>query len=264
LTGTSADILSIIDSCYAGAIWKNTTSEDRSWEVLAASNREDPAYAPGPKSFTRALIDSLRARLDSDPDQLFSVWQLHDDIMKRRNDERSVFRTRHGVNDRYIKLARLDKARSEEDPAVYTRERAYMTLRLSFVDRSVPSDDELKKLAMLVSQGAAKADLGIKKIDMIEFREQDGDRLAGLVQLFGAVRKAQRLYRGRMARNRLREQRDGMGAADGETSRLGSKRGRDDGSQSGSPVKRGRTGSTLSPDGLPSPSPSTGTTVEGL
>lgn len=271
LQDSSADVLTIIDSCSAGSIWKDAATKDRSWEVLAASNRWDPTAAPGPHSFTRALIDSLTARLDAHPDQLFSVFQLHDDIMKRRNDERSVFRTRHGLNQRYIKLAKLDVRSShhdEEDLPAYTREAAFMTLRLSFGNRSHLPDEQLKNLARGISRAAAEAELGINKIDLVEFREIEGwCRLSSVVKLCSAVRKAQRLWRGRAARSELKRQRDeeveevvddagdGIGGVDDEAelSRLH--------------VKRVRTDSKLLPrEGMltrvgiepPSPSPSMG------
>lgn len=142
-----------------------------------------------------------------------------------------------------------------------------MTLRLSFGNRSHLPDEQLKNLARLISRAAAEADLGVNKIDLVEFREIEGScRLSSVVKLCSAVRKAQRLWRGRAARSELKRQRDeevevvedagdGVGGVDDEVelSRLH--------------VKRVRTDSKLLPrDGMmtrvgiepPSPSPSMG------
>ncbi|EMD00812.1 hypothetical protein BAUCODRAFT_118540 [Baudoinia panamericana UAMH 10762] len=57
-----ADVLTILDCCCAGSIMKGKPAEDaRTYEVLAATPRKKATEAPGPLSFTRALIDVLKA-----------------------------------------------------------------------------------------------------------------------------------------------------------------------------------------------------------
>ncbi|KXS97523.1 hypothetical protein AC578_4605 [Pseudocercospora eumusae] len=202
LRNTRADILSIIDCCSAGSIWKDGTHEERSWQVLAASRATCPTAGAGDKSFTRALIDCLKARLKSQPDELFTVNQLHDDIVKNRDDDRSVCRPRNRVNKRYIKLAPVDGAdKIGVTPASHTKESASLTLRVSFRDKVDLTEEEVTKMARHIARGASNARLSISKIDWVEFQQHNPAPTTDFQRLCFGVIIVQRLWRRRKAQN---------------------------------------------------------------
>ncbi|KAK0247974.1 hypothetical protein B0A54_12445 [Friedmanniomyces endolithicus] len=65
LNSASADTLVILDCCCASNVMKDRLSSKgaRSYELMAATGKNMPAIQPGPRSYTHALINALRASL---------------------------------------------------------------------------------------------------------------------------------------------------------------------------------------------------------
>lgn len=89
-----ADVLTIMDSCWASAVInKNNRRVERSFETLAATH--EYTRRPGPESFTRALIDSLSdlhpetTKIDQPP---FDTSRLHARIDQRMRMKTSTLR----------------------------------------------------------------------------------------------------------------------------------------------------------------------------
>src|SRR5436190_24149719 len=78
------DVLTILDCCFASNIQKDFEEDVRIYELLTASGPDKPTSAPGPKSFTRALIDSLQELLDEYSGRSFSTYSLNDRIISQR------------------------------------------------------------------------------------------------------------------------------------------------------------------------------------
>ncbi|KAL8734043.1 MAG: hypothetical protein Q9166_001804 [cf. Caloplaca sp. 2 TL-2023] len=68
-----ADVLEILDCCYAGALARG---ENRHFELIAAAKDHGLTKVPGPESFTRALIYSLQKLVNGKPEGRFTTDEL--------------------------------------------------------------------------------------------------------------------------------------------------------------------------------------------
>lgn len=191
-----ADVLTILDTCSAGSVVKGVSDDARIHEVLAAAGRRAPTDAPGPRSFTRALIDSLKEQLGRFQDTPFTTYDLNQAIMRRRKNHNSnLFRINETHSHRFIKLAPLDEKEKVESP-VTAKDSSYLTLRFVFRDSTSFSSKQAETLAKELSQGAVRSQLDVRAIEWVDFQaNKDSDRLVEAVRLFVAVRRVQRRWR---------------------------------------------------------------------
>ncbi|KAF2734547.1 hypothetical protein EJ04DRAFT_564123 [Polyplosphaeria fusca] len=78
-----ADVLSILDCCYASDAHKGAWSEDnRLYELLSATSQY--THKPGPDSFTESLISALEEMLDNTGKPNYSTPRLLDIMRKTR------------------------------------------------------------------------------------------------------------------------------------------------------------------------------------
>ncbi|KAK5137339.1 hypothetical protein LTR08_008916 [Meristemomyces frigidus] len=196
LEHAEADCLTILDCCCAGSIMKGSTEDIRTFEVLAATGKKMPTEPPGKRSFTRAMIGALRDQLQKPEQVPFTTFALNEDIMRRRGNHRSHLFSRHPTSShRFIKIAPLQLHDTTEVP-VSAQEASYLTVRFSFKDVTLLKEGQVKRLAKEVSQSAANSNLGINRIDFIEFQQnKGGERWAEFVRLLRVVKQVQRSWR---------------------------------------------------------------------
>ncbi|KAK1814407.1 Phosphatidylinositol-4-phosphate 5-kinase [Friedmanniomyces endolithicus] len=110
LDGASADTLVILDCCFAGnAMRARLPSRGaRSYELMVATGKNMPATQPGPRSYTHALINALRALLQGDGN--FTTADLAQDIHELRDHDRaSQLYNRLAGRIRHICFAPLER-----------------------------------------------------------------------------------------------------------------------------------------------------------
>lgn len=209
LKGAEADVLTILDCCCAGSIMKGSTEDIRTFEVLAATGRKMPTEPPGKRSFTCAMIDALLDQLRETDQAPFTTYALNQEIMRRRVNHRSHLFSRHpSSSHRFIKLAPLQRDPCAKVPT-NVREASYLTVRFAFKDVTKLEPDQVKKLATGVSQVASNSDLGINRIEWVDFQvNRDGERLAEVLQLLQTVKDVQRRWRALSQANKRKRSRN--------------------------------------------------------
>jgi len=106
LTTVTADVLLIMDCCFASDLMRNQIELGRTFEMLAASAIGDTTPQPGPDSFTRCLIKHLEALADSCPDG-FTTRDIEDCMKKERGSEAPQLWRRIPGSSRHIRLRKL-------------------------------------------------------------------------------------------------------------------------------------------------------------
>lgn len=190
LDDADADVLTILDCCFASRIlMKDITENSRSHEVLAASGRDGLTQGPGKKSFTRAMIDCLHEELAGEAPEPFTVSYLNEMIMKRRTDTRSHVFNRHAKRRaRQIYLAPLS-ASKVENVTGHKSDAAHLTLRIALKDSTRLEEFQIRDLATELSKGCKRSGLKIRAIDWMDFRpSKDVARNQRLARMMRAMR----------------------------------------------------------------------------
>lgn len=175
-------MLFILDTCFAGNIFKGGAEDVRTFQVLAAAGRNMPTSPPGDHSFTRALIQSLKEQLDAGDEAPFTAFDLHSDIMSRRQDMRSNFFPRYSKRSpRLIKLAPLKPMADGTMPSP-GRDTAHLTIRIAFRNHFSLDDEQITSLAKEISSGVRRTNLHIRAIDFVDFKQSNRwQRAFGLI-----------------------------------------------------------------------------------
>ena len=71
------DVLTILDTCYSSNPQKSGKEDTRIFEMLSACGFDTTTAAPGKYSFTRALIDALKAIILEYPERSFTTFYLN-------------------------------------------------------------------------------------------------------------------------------------------------------------------------------------------
>ena len=191
LEDTHADVLQIFDCCYAGNL-EPTRGGGRVFEYLAATSANHTTKAPGPHSFTRALIWSLKdlAKSENAPCR-FSTSELLNKITKDckdfPSDQKPIMTRRYSHSNDTIILEPLGPDRiyvpppdsqSHQDPWKQS------VLVLKFVLDSRPSPQDIVDLGCDLNVISAKKVLRINRIIWggLKSRQRDeGDHTAYLL-----------------------------------------------------------------------------------
>jgi hypothetical protein len=173
LQHAEADVLTIMDTCYAAAsINKNTRHVTRSFETIAATH----AYtrAPGKSSFTRALIDcltELHGEAIKTGDRPFDTSRLHNRIMDRMRPRQNIpplYNRNESLNARHICLAPILKSTIEQ-PRRVERAAGVLHLQVVFTKNRDLNEEETVRLCRALVQGAKDANLNITTLDWANF-----------------------------------------------------------------------------------------------
>lgn len=171
-----ADVLTIMDSCWATAVInKNNRRVERSFETLAAT--DEYTRQPGPHSFTRALIDSLTdlyPKTASPFQPPFDTSRLHDRIASRMRKMPHVHHIpplldrNENFNAQHIYLAPLIKP-IQEPSGQTDRAKGILHLQVVFAKHRDLTMDETTRLASCLAQAAKSANLNINALDWVMF-----------------------------------------------------------------------------------------------
>jgi hypothetical protein len=193
-----ADTLIILDACYASNMTRGRTMSTnnllRKFELLSASPIDETTAAPGPYSFTRALIDSLRSLAQEHSNKPFSTSQLNQRI---RMDKR-----RHGTpsqlwhrlpNYGSILLAPMHNQKKLNGLVVLPQSRSRLTLSFDLRDATL-NREQIEYLATRISNVVRhRYLLGIRKINWhgIKPAAQDSSREVAIAKrVFAQWRKS--------------------------------------------------------------------------
>lgn len=165
------DVLVILDCCYASDIQRNLTHGHKTYELLAASSRNNTTPRPGPKSFTSDLIKSLRELLKDFSGNHFTTYDLLTKISPKRpiglepvlHNRR--FRIDTALPSRHIRLAPhkpQDEKCTEGFPPHHT-DVANLTLAFE-LDQRLLDRDEIVRLAKGLPAVFKKAKIPLRRV----------------------------------------------------------------------------------------------------
>ncbi|CAO2652883.1 Nn.00g022940.m01.CDS01 [Neocucurbitaria sp. VM-36] len=108
LNSAEADVLAILDCCFASHAQKGYVDDRRTYELLAASPMNQTTRAPGPESFTTALTKSLKGLLAEYKNHNFTTIKLCEKMNMHRNPPSMLWDRLH-KHERHVQLAPLEK-----------------------------------------------------------------------------------------------------------------------------------------------------------
>ncbi|KAF2011644.1 hypothetical protein BU24DRAFT_286054 [Aaosphaeria arxii CBS 175.79] len=164
------DILTILDTCYSSNHVKSSREDTRIFELLSACGFDQTTASPGEYSFTRALIDALKALVKEYPGRSFTTFHLNQRIVfdERRRDTPSLLICRRKRDERHISLAPL-KSRKERacQPALPHPPQGYLTLRFALRDEYL-NREQIEFLARNLSKAFGnKSFVGLRRMDYL-------------------------------------------------------------------------------------------------
>lgn len=167
---SDCDVLAIFDTCFASNLQKKGQLNDlRIYEFFAASGHNRPTDAPGAKSFTNALISSLKELLKECGDHPFTTRQLCEKINLNpaRLKNPSHVWSRFKRYDRCIALAPLKRTLGKrEEDFNRDRTRAFLSLRLPLLVECL-TDDQISTMARTFSKAVKDLKAPVKRIDWV-------------------------------------------------------------------------------------------------
>ncbi|OJD35112.1 homeobox domain containing protein [Diplodia corticola] len=212
LQGTQADTLAILDTCYASNVTKGAQDTGRAYQLLAASGPGRMTAGPGRKSFTTAMIESLKECLNENGHKPFSLWKLSSKINEKqyRRQNPCFPHDRLKKHDRQIELAPLKGKRSERDEnkmALMQRTSAAdLTLRFALGSKSF-TREHIEKLTRELPKAYESAGLKLQRIDWVGLEERPPIDFRSTVTAFSvAHRWLQRALPNRKRSARLQEE----------------------------------------------------------
>lgn len=179
LEHAEADVLAILDCCFASNAQKGHIEDRRAYELLAASPMNQTTRAPGPESFTTALIKSLKALLTEFSNQNFTTTKLLEKMNMNR-DPPSMLWDRLHKHERHVQLAPLDKDKKSSELKVQQfsarpPEEAWVKLRFS-LQKPLVSQGQIEDLARELPSAFERANIvGLRRIDWIKMETMGPD-----------------------------------------------------------------------------------------
>jgi len=173
-SSVQSNIFAILDTCFAGNLIKGPmTEETKIFEVLAAAGPNKVTSGPGPRSFTRALMNSLEKLLQTCGDHgQFNSWELHNNIIStatRRNNPPVLFPVIRQFN-RHLPLSPLRDSEGERADSFRKLDaKAFLTLRFALQDKRL-TEDHVKDLVKYLAVGARDSGVKIQSIDWLALR----------------------------------------------------------------------------------------------
>ncbi|KAF2877430.1 hypothetical protein BDV95DRAFT_146937 [Massariosphaeria phaeospora] len=184
LESAEADVLAILDSCYSSNAHEGYHEENRAYELLAACPRDGTTVAPGPNSFTTALIKSLKELLNEYENRNFTTTKLLEKLNMNRKIPAQLW-DQLDKHQRHVQLAPLDKRSLEAKAKSFqTRapEQAWVKLRFSLEEPQLELV-QIENFAHQLVAACERAEIPVRRIDWIKM-ESASSTLAGLVTLW--------------------------------------------------------------------------------
>jgi hypothetical protein len=181
------DVLTIMDSCFAGGVSSVVEKKyGRTYEYLGASKANTTTQAPGPKSFTRALISSLKQLLRDRKGQAFTIHDLQIILSEQqyRRGNKGVLFPRSENNSRRIELRPIKRETTYFDDS---KIHAYLNLRIE-LKQSELSNEELDQLAKLVSRAVRDSEAQTRRVDLLSLEQRTPPSWQKAVQSVNTMR----------------------------------------------------------------------------
>jgi hypothetical protein len=227
LKHAEADVLNIMDCCAAATAMKNIGHNTRSYELMAAAGRDSGTPKPGPRSYTRAIMDSLKEELDrsaEDQEGIFTTFGLNQRIRLRHQwSKAELFQRVPNNRSRHIRLAPLVPNTSMLPRSGTCA--STLGLQLGFSTKSDLKNEEVKTLARLIAKAAKDSGVGITSIEWDGFRPKHYKLDFWLLVLMTSLMKG--LKRRRMARMKRQREDDSLGLPEPKRREHASQQGRD-------------------------------------
>jgi hypothetical protein len=168
-----ADVLVILDCCFAGYAHKGQSNDRRMYELLAACERDKKTPMPGPASFTHAFIQAVTQLLDQDQCSSFTTAKLIVAMDGRPSKPKLCDRLRKD-DGRHIHLAPLDDSCvQEKEKRLQERppEEANLKLRFSLEQPDL-TEDQLRKLGEALPDAFESADIPLRWIEWVKLEKR--------------------------------------------------------------------------------------------
>lgn len=172
--------------------------------MLTATGHDQQTAGPGPKSFTAALVRSLRALREEYGDEPFTTHQLCEKInlhTERRKNQGHIW-NRFKRFDRTIAIAPLKKT-IDERKKEYTQEetRSLLTLTLPLTVTHL-TDVQLEQLARSLSKAVKDVKAPVKRVDWRKLRSSGrSTNFAGLTKVHRFAKRWRSGYQHRMSQS---------------------------------------------------------------
>ena len=202
-------MLFIVDACFASNIVKAIQPADsRAYELLCASSLDKPTEAPGPQSFTTALISSLKTLLSESGDTPFITKQLCDKINlhpKRFPRPCQLWQFNHQYHRtiEWLPLKRtLDERKKEFS---HDKTRAFLDLRLSLTVDCL-DEKQINELSKALCNAATKNKTPVRSIDWQRLHHPQGVTIfANAGKALASAKKYGKRWRNRSPTRRSRK-----------------------------------------------------------
>lgn len=162
------DVLTIMDACFAGNVSSTYhRNYESTYEYLGACQKDQPTSSPGDKSFTAALITSLKQLLGCSESQSFTTADLFRTIAEQRYRKNNppLLASRVEKSDRRILLApklSTEQKKYFDDAPVPT----YLDLRIEIKQDGL-NRDEVEDLAKRVARAVRQSTVETRRIDWL-------------------------------------------------------------------------------------------------
>jgi hypothetical protein len=169
-----ADVLAILDCCYAGGAHKGSPRHKRTYELLAACSKDDKTPAPGPNSFTSRLLGAIEESLNTpESSPMVTTWLIEMvNRNKRRGSAPSEQHDRLSRHNGHVQLAPVQKFTQQEDETTKSKpipEEAVVKLRISLA-RPELSPEQVKSWGEELIKASQVANMPVLRIDWLKVR----------------------------------------------------------------------------------------------
>lgn len=205
LQAADADVLTIMDCCFAAKVMKNGGNNTRTFETLAATDRITPM--PGPRSYTNALIMTLKEeyeRFKNNKLKSFDTYHLDNRIRKRLGSQAPQLLNRlQSSIVRHIRLEPLEISKKLKTlhPAPANRCMSSIYLQIDLANKTILEDEESAKLGQHLAEAAKRAELHVTGLDMVNFVSHAGSHVQSM---FGVTMLLQRAMERRLKKRKKR------------------------------------------------------------
>lgn len=179
---TEADVLVILDCCFASNAHKGHTDNSRIYELLAACPKGEQTPAPGPNSFTRRLINTLKNNLEGPKDQRILTTKLVTTMNKQAKTPAKLHDRLFKEDGRHVQLTPIDKQPSKntkQDVTPRPPELSGVKLRFSLREHEL-TQDKIEAWAQELLKACKTADIAIRQIDWIKMTKMEGRLARGI------------------------------------------------------------------------------------
>ncbi|KNG52710.1 homeobox domain-containing protein [Stemphylium lycopersici] len=170
-----ADVLTILDTCYSSNLAKSSREEEKKFELLSACSIDQTTAAPGPNSYTRALIEALEGFLQEDSGRPISTFSLMSRINQdqRRVDTPSQLWGRSKSpqqNQEHIFLRPFTPEHVDSLHRIRRRPKGHLTLQFSLRDASLNHEQIDFMVKHLTKALNHKKLIGLERIDWVDMK----------------------------------------------------------------------------------------------